>query len=265
MNNTKIEWADMTWNPVTGCLHGCSYCYARRIANRFASKDPEAVIQTTNYAATHVLQDPYVYDGKIEPYPFGFEPTLHMYRMKEPSEVKEPKRIFVCSMSDLFGAWVPDWWILSILEACRRAPWHKYLFLTKNPFRYDELIDDGVIRPDDDNFWLGSTVTDLTRPSHWNQENHTFWSCEPLMAPWSDREIDPARSAYFPEWVILGAETGSRKGKVIPEKSWIDLIVKKCRAMGAAVFMKDSLIPIVGEEGMLREFPESMGAAAQKE
>ena len=37
MNKTKIDWCDSTWNPVTGCLHGCEYCYARGIANRFSS------------------------------------------------------------------------------------------------------------------------------------------------------------------------------------------------------------------------------------
>ena len=67
MNKTKIDWADMTWNPVTGCLHGCEYCYARKIANRFGMPQPD--------------NGCYVYTGKIKgyddavhtgPYPWGF-------------------------------------------------------------------------------------------------------------------------------------------------------------------------------------------------
>ena len=62
----------------------------------------------------------------------------------------------------------------------------------------------------------------------------------------------------MPKWVIIGAETGRRKNKVIPKKEWIDKIVKQCHENNIPVFMKNSLIPIVGEENMLREFPESL-------
>ena len=259
MNNTKIEWADMTWNPLTGCYHGCSYCYAKRMAERFASKDPEAMKKAWGQeGSVLVLDAPYVYDGKFEPYPYGFLPTFHTHRLHDLEKIREPKKVFVCSMADLFGAWVPDWIISMVFEACRRSPQHKYLFLTKNPARYDDLIDEGFLSAEDENFWLGSTVTDLSRPSHWNTENHTFWSCEPLMAPWPERPVDPNHRKFFPEWVILGAETGNRKGKVVPEKSWVDNIVHKCCDMGTAVFMKDSLIPVVGEDEMRREFPEGL-------
>ena len=77
-----------------------------------------------------------------------------------------------------------------------------------------------------------------------------FISAEPLLEPVSDR---------FPytnvQWVIVGAETGNRKGRVIPQRSWIEDIAKECDANGIPVFMKDSLIPIVGEAAMRREFP----------
>jgi len=258
LKGTKIEWADMTWNPLTGCHHGCLYCYARRIANRFASKDPEAIIETANNKDVHVLEQPYVYEGTIEPYPFGFQPTFHMYRLHDLEKVRESSVVFVCSMSDLFGAWVPDWIISSVLEACRRAPWHTYMFLTKNPSRYDDLIDEKIIKPTDTNFWLGTTVTDLTRMAHWNKRQHTFWSVEPILAPWPDKAVDVRYKEVWPDWVILGAETGNRADKVVPEKSWIDNIVRTCRQMGAPVLMKESLVPIVGEENMIREFPEGL-------
>lgn len=83
------------------------------------------------------------------------------------------------------------------------------------------------------------------------------WSCEPVLAPWPPATEAGVRHA-FPEWVILGAETGNRKGKVVPQKEWIDNMVAKCRMMGARIFMKDSLVPVVGEENMIREFPSGL-------
>lgn len=249
---TKIEWSTMTWNPITGCYHGCKYCYARRIAERFKAKHISGDGINVAY-----LGSPFMNDGKKEPYPFGFTPTFHAYRLDEPRLVKEGQNIFVCSMADLFGEWVPDEWIEKVFDACRKAPQHVYLFLTKNPSRYDDLINKGILRPEDSNFWLGSTVTDLSRPAHWNIKMHTFWSCEPVLAPWPPATEAGARHA-FPEWVILGAETGNRKGKVVPQKEWIDNIVAKCRMMGARIFMKDSLVPVVGEENMIREFPSGL-------
>ena len=84
-----------------------------------------------------------------------------------------------------------------------------------------------------------------------NQFN-TVVSIEPLLGPFGT----PATGALdFIDWFIIGAETGNRKGKVVPEKAWVQEIVDYCRASGKPVFMKDSLIPIVGEAGMVREFP----------
>ena len=257
MNKTKIEWADMTWNPLTGCFHGCPYCYARGIARRFASKDPEAILETaTRGGKVAILEKPYVYDGKIELYPYGFNPTFHLYRLSILEQIKNPQRIFVCSMADLFGDWVPDWVILSVFESCRRAPQHQYLFLTKNPARYGKLIQEHEIKESDVNFWLGSTFTGPDSRFYEDIDHHSFISFEPILEPWPPAsQGNPYR---VPDWVILGAETGNRKGKVVPEKGWIDNIVAKCRRMKSAVFMKDSLIPIVGEENMIREFPRGL-------
>ena len=154
---TKIDWADATWNPVTGCLHGCEYCYARRIAERFRPEyvsgmygtNESEVSSRTNYE----LKEPmrrcrYESDGvkllyEKTAYPFGFVPTFHRYRLEEPQRWKKPRNIFVCSMADLFGDWVPDEWIREVVAACDAAPQHRYLFLTKNPSRYKEL--DGIV------------------------------------------------------------------------------------------------------------------------
>ncbi len=249
-DKTKIDWADATWNPVTGCLHGCEYCYARRIAERFGWHANEPEIND------RVLCEMPVSGGRKVPYPFDFQPTFHKYRLDIPARWTRPRTIFVCSMADLFGEWVPDEWIQQVFDACRKAPQHRYLFLTKNPDRYDALEDAGLITPENQNFWLGSTVTVETRDKlHGCGFMHTFQSCEPMLAPWppAGKPNENYRS-WWPEWVIFGAETGNRKGKVIPEKAWVDNAVQMCRNIGAKVFMKESLREIMGAD-FLQEFP----------
>jgi len=265
--NTKIDWCDTSWNPVTGCLHGCEYCYARGIANRFglpyAPKlgDPgmEGALKydsTDGMDTMLELVKPYEKNGRKQPYPMGFYPTFHRYKLDEPQKWTRPRTIFVCSMADLFGDWVPDEWVKEVLDACRKAPQHRYLFLTKNPDRYDALEDTGIITPDDKNFWLGSTTTDIMKSRlHWDSELHTFQSCEPMLAPWPLAGApNESFRGLWPEWVIFGAETGNRKGKVIPEKAWIDNAVEMCRNMGAKVFMKESLRNIMGTD-FIQEYP----------
>ena len=150
---TKIDWADATWNPVTGCLHDCEYCYARRIAERFGSN---LMPIFTKYP---VLDKPVrnlgIDAGKIQPYPFDFTPTFHRYRLGEPARWTRPRNIFVCSMADLFGDWVPDGWIQEVIAVCDAAPQHRYLFLTKNPSRYKEL--DGIVH------WPSFEETDIEK------------------------------------------------------------------------------------------------------
>lgn len=269
-DRTKIDWCDASWNPVTGCLHGCKYCYARGIATRFGAHFRE-VDDNADYIGLHVLEEPFQFRaygmvngvhvdlgsmGKKMPYPYDFEPTFHRYRLDIPKRWTRPRNIFVCSMADLFGEWVPDEWIKAVLDACREAPQHRYLFLTKNPTRYDELEEKDLITDKDQNFWLGSTVTVETRDLlHYNFGLHTFKSCEPMLAPWPP--AGPPNEKYrgaWPEWVIFGAETGNRKGKVVPEKEWIDNAVKMCRNIGAKVFMKESLHGIMGAD-FVQEFP----------
>ncbi len=228
MEKTKIEWCDSTWNPVTGCKHGCEYCYARSIAHRF--------------------------DG-TKMYPNGFEPMFWASRLGIPGKWKEPKNIFVCSMADLFGSWVPDGWIKTIFEICRRTERHNYLFLTKNPERFSELVRKGAILPSDRNFWFGTTAVNDAQPVFIGGYSlHTFLSIEPIMGPF---DTDKFNFRYF-EWVIIGAETGRRKEKVIPERKWIEQVCSIADRDGAKVFMKDSLVPIVGEENMRRELPDSL-------
>ena len=251
MRKTDIEWADMTWNPLTGCYHGCTYCYARKIAERFASKDPMAMKEAFDQeGSTMVLEEPYVYNGKFEPYPYGFMPTFHMSRLHDMERAREPKRVFVCSMADLFGDWVPEWMILAVFGSCKRTPQHKYMFLTKNPERMLEMAYNGDL-PKEDNFWYGTSVPTGNEAFFSSDEHHCFISMEPLRA-------DPGRflGSRLPEWVIVGAETGNQIGKIVPKKSWIDHLTENLGDV--PVMMKNSLVPIVGEDNMRREWPEEL-------
>ena len=97
MNKTKIEWTDFSWNPVSGCLHNCPYCYAKSMYNRFGR---------------------------------SFEPTFHPEKLNEPLKFKNKKMIFVCSVADLFGWWVDEKWIKAIIEITKVTPHLTYQFLT---------------------------------------------------------------------------------------------------------------------------------------
>ena len=260
MKKTKIEWCDSTWNPVTGCYHGCEYCYARRIACRFgdfSTIDGNAIKIINPHTNTPCYE---VKHKAKNPYPGKFTPTFHMYRLDEPASWTQPRNIFVCSMADLFGEWVPDEWISEVFAACERAPQHRYLFLTKNPSRYDDL-DAKDLLPHKENMWYGISVTNaeeasraLTTIEDMPNGAGAFLSLEPLTQEALTPELDTAL-ADFTDWVIVGAETGNRKGKVVPSKDWVNKIKRDCALFEKALFMKDSLVPIVGEEGMQREFP----------
>jgi protein gp37 len=248
MNNTKIEWCDGTWNPVTGCLHKCPYCYARKIANRFGTNtniefNPETTVELITAARN--------------PYPYGFHPTFHKYRLDELKN-KKAQNIFVCSMADLFGDWVPDEWIIKVFQACKEAPQHNYIFLTKNPRRLDSLQIDGIL-PVNENFWFGTTITGSPHESPFISKYlyNAFVSCEPLQTDISEYGfLLTAIWGGMIKWVIIGAETGNRKDKIIPRPEWIVKIAEACKENDIPVFMKDSLIPIIGQRNMLREFPE---------
>lgn len=267
MDKTKIDWCDSTWNPVTGCLHGCEYCYARKIAERFGTlfkgdilpedegleffpDSPERFIE---------LDEPFRGDsGMIEPYPANFYPTFHRYKLDEPQKWKKGRNIFVCSMADLFGKWVPDSWIEEVFKACGKAPQHNYLFLTKNPKRYGEYGVKPYTAKGVFNLWYGMSVTndDEFHKTYLLPEYcHTFISIEPILEDLNIVEGDLRFQCL--DWVIVGAETGRRKGKVIPKRKWIEDIVSECRKADITVFMKSSLADIWGEP-LIQEFPEGL-------
>lgn len=261
MEKTKIDWADSSWNPVTGCRHNCPYCYAGKIAHRF-SGGGENWCENNDI---HILDDK-IYgtdgeNGKANPYPYGFQPTLHRYRLGE-YENKKERTIFVCSMADLFGEWVPDEWIEEVFRACKKAPQHKYLFLTKNPERYIELYHKGML-PASDNMYYGSSVTDKKGLQRFEKAFRcipstfrTFASIEPLLEDITEaEEWDDIVKSRYADWIIVGAETGNRKNKVVPDCRWIKSIEYSCWENNIPLFMKGSIssIPMAGE--LVQEYP----------
>ena len=252
---TKIDWCDATWNPVTGCLHGCEYCYARRIAERFGSNQMPIF---TDYPVLDKPVRSVGFDGeKIQPYPFDFTPTFHRYKLDTPHHWKKPRNIFVCSMADLFGEWVPDAWIREVFEACEAAPQHRFLFLTKNPSRYKELKDLLPLHrhpPAVAEMWFGHSYTGKGdyKPTCLHPVHSRFISIEPLLHDLSEQDMMVVAAAN--DWIIIGAETGHRKGKVMPKKSWVEGIVYYAKKNNVPVFMKESLMGIMGDD-FLQEFP----------
>lgn len=223
MNNqgkNGIEWCDYTWNPVTGCLHNCPYCYAAKMYKRFG---------------------------------LSFEPIFHPERLTEPAMYKISHKIFVVSAGDLFGEWVPDEWIQEVFKACEEAPQHKYLFLTKNPKRLCELANTDKL-PASNNFWYGSTVTSknsLRYPGRF--KDNTFLSIEPLLEP-----LDAGLGSFGnAKWIIIGAETGNRKDKIVPKREWIENIVEAASITRIPIFMKNSLKELMGDD-FIQEWPEGL-------
>lgn len=252
MEKTKIEWCDSTWNPITGCYHTCPYCYARGTASRFKGCDLAPTGET--HAKIVVLEEKMTVtnsDGVVRnaAYPFGFVPTFHTYRLDDPVKKGFGKTIFVCSMADMFGEWVPDVWIERVFDACSKAENHRYLFLTKNPSRYIELADKGKL-PTGDSYWYGSTATTQDSTVFWSKQHNTFVSIEPILEPfdYAVSELESDSLVHKVDWAIFGAETGNRKNKVVPEKSWVESAVNLFKSSGKPVFMKDSMKPIWGDD-----------------
>jgi len=265
MNKTKIDWCDMSWNPVTGCYHNCKYCYAKKIAERFGGysipencgyapdckKDSCKSCETyTQYEKIHYLDNP-VYTfypkKKIEPYPYYFEPTFHKYRLDEPVNKTKGKVIFVCSMADLFGSWVPDEWIEKIFEVVEKCQQHKFIFLTKNANRFMKLYENGLgCLLNLENAYFGITITDHREEpkihylSFISDKERRFVSAEPFLNCTIDNPFELKHTnKSIPGKIIIGAMTGNRILK--PYNKALEALVNICRVKNISIFMKDNL------------------------
>jgi len=214
----NIEWAQWSWNPVTGCLHDCPYCYARDIAERF-------------------------YEQK-------FAPSFWPGRLSAPMNMNVPagadldiskKNVFSNSMSDLYGRWVPDAWINAVLETMRGSPEWNFLMLTKFPNKAAEFKYSS-------NCWIGSSVdmqarVKVTEAAFERIECGVKWlSLEPLIEP-----LTFTKPQLF-NWVVIGgASRSSQTPEWVPPAEWVIRTASQFLEHGAKIYLKTN--------GRPREYP----------
>lgn len=225
-DNSSIDWAAWSWNPITGCEHDCTYCYARDIANRF-------------------------YTG------LGFAPALHPDRLLIPGNHagghKQNNRVFTCSMADLFGAWVPREWVEAVLSVCADSPAFDFLLLTKNPKRLTEFDFPR-------NCWVGTTTDtqrrmDVAERIFADVSAHVKWvSVEPMLEP-----ILPKDPSSFDWYVIGGATPSSGQPGFVPPAEWVFRLALRAHDAGAKTFIKTNF----WDNGRPKEFPSRSTSAPQ--
>ena len=211
---TAIEWTDATWNPVTGCTKvsaGCDHCYAERIAERFRG---------------------------VESHPFeqGFDLRLWPQRLKQPLRWRQPRRVFVNSMSDLFHKNIPRSFVEAVFVTMERAYWHQYQVLTKRSSLLQAFVNGRYKEtPAPSHIWLGVSLEDrraLRRVDHLRQTNASvrFLSVEPLLESLGKMDLESI------DWVIVGGESGPSFRAMKPD--WARKVRDQCVEAGVAFFFK---------------------------
>jgi len=207
---SNIEWTEMTWNPVTGCVkvsQGCKHCYAERMAARLHAMGSDR-------------------------YRNEFAPTLHDDLIDLPRRWKKPRIIFVNSMSDLFQEAVPTDFIRRVFDTMMACPQHTFQILTK---RSERLRKIGPSLPWPSNVWMGVSVEDARAVRRIADlaavpAQVRFLSCEPLIGP---LESLPLKGIH---WVIVGGESGPGARPMLPE--WVESIHRQCRRSRVPFFFK---------------------------
>lgn len=209
-DKSAIEWTDATWNPVTGCSKvspGCANCYAETLSLRFGhSKLP----WTPANASENVV--------------------LHPERLGLPMTWRDPRLVFVNSMSDLFHELVPWDYIDRVFDVMEQAERHTFQVLTKRPERMKALA-----RPVPPNVWLGTSIENdrwTVRADHLRETPRAirFLSCEPLLGPLPSLDLTGI------DWVIVGGESGVGHRPIDP--AWVRDLRDRCNEAGVAFFFK---------------------------
>lgn len=214
-DNTSIEWADATWNPIRGCTKissGCAHCYAETFAERFRGVPGH-------------------------PYEQGFDLRLLPEKLSQPLLWRNPKMVFVNSMSDLFHEDVPDEYILKVARVMQLANWHTYQVLTKRSERLRDLLRTKLrFVAEEPHIWWGVSVENrsqgLPRVEHLRAApaKVRFLSVEPLLEALGPFSLDGI------DWVICGGESGPRARPV--QESWVLEVRDLCRSAGVSFFFK---------------------------
>jgi protein gp37 len=213
-DNSSIEWTDATWNPVTGCVKispGCKNCYAERFAERFR-------------------------DVPDHPYKEGFDPTLRPDRLDHPRSWRTPRMVFVNSMSDLFGDFVPDEYLAKVFDVMRSTPQHTYQVLTKRADRLVEWTRGQSWLAEARHIWLGVSVENRKHGVPRIEQLRSavagcrFLSVEPLLEDLGMLDLTSI------DWVIVGGETGPSARLVDPV--WVRHVRDQCVQKNVAFFFK---------------------------
>lgn len=241
MNPTAIDWADMTWNPITGCYgpignpqhpKPCWYCYAARLSGRFHK---------------------------------AFEPTFHPERLGDPQARKKPTRIFVGSMGDFYAPSIPTDCRDQVLKAMRKAPQHTYIILTKRPYEMADYWEIGWRAKllGELHIWLGVTATtddEAAMRGKWLTEMHDpevrFMSIEPILEPVALSEGLVGSGKNQINWIIAGPLTAVAYRGPRPTAAWFDRLAGTCERNGAAYFEKRATAEFVKERRLVQEYPE---------
>lgn len=266
MNKSKIEWVDYTWNPVSGCYGKCPNCDVEKKLNRLAGDvrlnlaDERCKRYGDNTPPLYVLDEPFkTKNSNNIPTPFGVAPTLHKYRLTWPQKLKSGANILVGAIGDMFATHIPDEWIEEVFKACEAYPQHNYLFITRNPERYNSLAREGILRRNS-NFWYGSFVTNSDEDiavSH----SHTFNTYEvinPIDKPFDEDEMCTDEyikngNTNCTEWFVINSCESKNE-----EPKWLKSILVLASKCNTPVFLNSQLKSIVGEDNFVQQFPEAL-------
>lgn len=241
-DKSKIEWTDASWNPIRGtkgnwhCTkvsEGCRNCYAERMNKRFFGLDYTVGADTMR---------------------------LDEDRLGDPIRWKKPRRIFVCSMTDLFHERVCRGWIWCLAKVMAECPQHTFQILTKRPARALETWSLREYLPPLPNVWFGVSVEDqetadaripilLEIPAAVR-----FVSYEPALGPVDLDGCDADPDSPYIDWVIAGGESGPAARPADPQ--WFRDVRDDCRRAGVPFFMKQmARREPIPDDLMVREYP----------
>lgn len=235
MNKTNIEWTDFTWGPVTGCLKRCPFCYANALAN---GRLKERYLANKNVMAGDP-SDPFAPRSWPSRFEYKHLRVPAKYQSKNPALPLGSAMIFTVSMGDLLGPWVEEDIIMQVIDIALNHPQHIFHFLTKFPENLAHW------NPWPENAWVGASIGSSSDA----RGRHVSEFIEGVKAPVRFISAEPLLGEFvgmiphWLDWIIIGAETGNRKGKpaLADVHCWAGEIIEAADLAGVPVFLKDNL------------------------